>query len=486
MKTDKKTRTGYMNTMKTLNLLIFLAAASIVTAADTHKFRAGAATSNITPFIGGDIIGGFHPFPSKHIHDELRARCLVLDNGETRLAFVVCDLIGLSRYVCDEARRLVNEETKLPPANLMISGTHTHSATSALGDRFSTSPELNEYQKFVARRIADVVRCAINNLAPARIGWAVGSEPRHVFNRRWFMKPGTVPVTPFGTTNDLVKMNPPRASENLVKPAGPTDPEIPLIAVQSLDGRPIGLLANYSLHYVGGVGPAHISADYYGMFCDRMQQLLGADRLDPPFVAMMSNGTSGNINNIDFTKPGEKMAPYEKMRLVANDVAAAAFKAYQTIQWHDTASLGAVFQELEIGFRHPTPDQLERAKNVLAKLKPGAKPNTLEEIYADRTIHVNEYPQRGRIPLQALRVGDVGIGTIPTEVFVQIGLEMKQRSPFKPTFIVSLAHGYFGYLPTVEQHKLGGYETWLGTNRLEIEAAPKIVKTLLGMLDRLK
>ena len=469
------------------SLLALLAAISTAAAAGpSAQLRAGAATSNITPAIGGNIIGGFHPFPSKHVHDDLRARCLVLDNGQTRLAFVVCDLIGLSRYLCDEARRLVHEETGIPAAHVMISGTHTHSATSALGERFSTKPELDDYQKFVARRIADVVRCAINNLAPARVGWAAGSEPRHVFNRRWFLKPGTVPVTPFGGTNDLVKMNPPRASKDLVKPAGPTDPEISLIAVQSPEGRPIALLANYSLHYVGGVRGADISADYYGMFCDRMQQLLGADRQEPPFVAMMSNGTSGNINNIDFSTPGEKTASYERIRQVANDVADATFKAYQTIQWRDTVPMGAAFQDMEIGFRHPTPEQLERAKGVLAKIKPGKKPDTLEEIYAERTLNVNNYPQRGNIPLQALRVGDVGIGTIPTEVFVEIGLEMKKRSPFKPTFIVSLAHGYFGYLPTPEQHKLGGYETWLGTSRLELDASTKIVTALLEMLGRLR
>jgi hypothetical protein len=468
-------------------LLVLCMAICLATAADNPaKFRAGAATSNITPAIGGNIIGGFHPFPSKHIHDDLHARCLVLDNGQTRLAFVVCDLIGLSRYLCDEARRAIQEETGIPAAHVMISGTHTHSATSALGERYSTKPELDDYQKFVARRIADVVRCAINNLAPARVGWATGSEPRHVFNRRWFMKPGTIPVTPFGGTNDLVKMNPPRASKDLVKPAGPTDPEISFIAVQSPEGRPIALLANYSLHYVGGVGPAHISADYYGMFCDRMRELLGADRQEPPFVAMMSNGTSGNINNIDFTKPGEKYAPYGRMREVARDVANATFKAYQTIQWRDTAVLGAAFRDMEIGFRHPTPAQLERAKGVLAKIKPGKKPDTLEEIYAERTTNVNSYPTRNKIPLQALRVGDVGIGTIPTEVFVEIGLEMKKRSPFKPTFIVSLAHGYFGYLPTPEQHKLGGYETWLGTNRLEVNASTQIVMALLEMMETLR
>ncbi len=467
-----------------LSIAVVLYVNTSALSAEQKAFRAGAAKINITPDLGGDIIGGFHPYPSKNIHDDLWARCLVLDNGGTKVAFVVCDLLGLGRYLCDEARRLANEKTGIPAGNIMISAVHTHSATSALGDRFTTKPELTDYQTFVARRIADAVQCAANNLAPARIGWGAGSEPRHVFNRRWFMKPGTVPVTPFGVTNDLVKMNPPRASENLVKPAGPTDPEICFIAVQYPDGRPMALLANYSLHYVGGVKGADISADYYGIFNDRIQQLLGADRQDPPFISMMSNGTSGDINNIDFTRKGESKPPYARMKEVAEDVAQAVFKAYQTIQWHDSVPLGAVFEDVEMNFRHPTPEQLERAKNIVAKIDP-AKKKTLEEIYAERTIKVNEFPERSRIPLQVFRVGDVGIGTIPTEVFVEIGLEIKKRSPFKPAFIVSLAHGYFGYLPTVEQHKLGGYETWLGTNRLEIEAAPKIIEVLLGMMQRL-
>ncbi|MEQ2006497.1 MAG: hypothetical protein ABMA26_06850 [Limisphaerales bacterium] len=303
-------------------------------AADKAKLlRAGAATSNLTPAIGGGIIGGFHPIPSTHIHDELHARCLVLDNGESRVAIVVCDLLGASREVYDEARRLVTAETGLPGANLFMSSTHTHSATSALGtNRFRINTPLDDYQQFVARRIADGVRRAINNLALARIGWATGNEPKHVFNRRWFLKPGTMPVNPFGSTNDLVKMNPARASKDLDRPAGPTDPEVVLVSVQSPEGRPIAVLANYSLHYVGGVGPGHISADYSGMFCDRLQQLLGADRQRPAFVAMLANGTSGNINNIDFTKPAERMASYEKMRVVADDVAAVAFKALQGVK----------------------------------------------------------------------------------------------------------------------------------------------------------
>jgi hypothetical protein len=452
------------------------------------RFRAGAAVSNITPAIGGDIVGGFRPVPSDNIHDDLHARCLVLDNGVARIALVVCDLLGADKGVFDEARRLVTAETGLPGANLFMSCTHTHSATSALGkDRFAPQGgELDEYQRFVARRIADGVRRAIKNLAPAQIGWGVGSEPREVFNRRWFMKPGTVPVNPFGETTDRVKMNPPRASENLEKPAGPTDPEVSVIAVRRPDGRPMSVYASYSLHYVGGVPGADISADYYAVFCDRLQQLLGADRQDPPFVAMLSNGTSGNINNIDFTKPAEKRAPYEKMREVADRVATAAHKAYQTIAWKDTVPLAARLETLEVGVRHPTPDQLARAKVILAeKPKPNA-PASLDRIYAGRTVEMSRWPDGIPLPLQALRVGDVAIGGIPCEVFVETGLAFKAKCGFKPGFIVSLNNGYYGYLPTPEQHELGGYETWLGTNRLEKRASTKILDRLLKMVGELK
>ena len=463
---------------------VFIFCATGAGAADV--FRAGAAKGNITPPLGEAIIGGFHPFPAKHVHDELWAKCLVLDNGKTRVAFVVCDVLGVARSVSDEARRRIQEETGLPASHVLVSATHTHSAVSALGGRYNLKPELDAYQKFVADRIADTVRCAINNLEPARIGWASASEPRHVFCRRWFMKPGTMPVNPFGSTNDLAKMNPGRANPNLVKPAGPIDPEISLLAVQTREGRPLALFANYSLHYVGGVkGPA-VSADYYAFYNDRIQQLLNADRQDPPFVSLMSNGTSGNINNIDFSTPGKTYPPFERMREVADDVARAAHAAYQTIRWRDSVPLGAAFEEIELSFRHPTPEQLERAKGILAKLAPGAKPKTMEEIYAERTVQMNALPERGNFPLQAFRVGEVGIATLPNEVFSEIGLDIKARSPLKPAFAVSLAHAYYGYLPTPEQHKLGGYETWLGTSQFEFDASVKMTDRLLGMLARLQ
>lgn len=451
--------------------------------APARQFRAGAAASNITPMLGGGIVGGWGTPQSTNIHDELHARCLVLDDGQTRLALAICDNVGIAREVFDEAKQLVNNATGLPVENMLMSATHTHSATSARGRNSLVRESLGDYQSFLSRRIADGVVRAINNLEPARIAWGVGHEPSQLFNRRWHLKPGTPLLNPWGGT-DKVKMNP-GSGPDLLEPAGPTDPGVSFISVQSVTGRPMALLANYSLHYVGGTRGNEISADYFAMFADRIQQLLSADRLDPPFVGIMSNGTSGDVNNINFREPRGRQAPYEQMRRVANVVAAEVFKAHQTVKFQDWVPLSAATRELPLETRKPTAEMLERSKKVLAGESLDPKLPHQEE-YARRTVQMAESPSQVSIPLQTLRIGDLGIAAIPFEVFTESGLDIKKRSPFPTTFTIELANGSYGYLPTPAQHELGGYETWLGTNRVEIQAAPKIVDTLLQMFERLK
>ena len=451
-----------------------------------QQLQAGAATSNITPPLGKDIIGGFQPFPAKHVHDELHVRCLVLDDGKTRLALVVCDLLGIHRSVSDEARKLIQENAGIPPERVFISATHTHSATSALGqDRFKHDQPLDEYQQFVARRIADAVKCAVNRLRPAQIGFGTAQAPEHVFNRRWYMKPGTVPTNPFGEA-DQVKMNPPAGSPNLVEPAGPTDPAISFLSVRGMDGRPISVFAAYSLHYVGGVGDGHISADYFGMFCAHLGKLLEAEHQDPPFMALLANGTSGDINNINFRQPRPKQDPYAQMRIVAEDVAAKVHQALAKVEYKNQVALDARYRELPLAWRRPTPEQSGWAKATLEKGSAAAGKVDLSVIYAERTQRMAEFPETAQVPLQVLRIGDVCLATMPCEVFCEIGLEFKSRSPLPKSFMVSLNHGYFGYLPTPRQHRLGGYETWLGTNRLEPQASEKMLESLLEMAREVK
>ncbi len=462
------------------------AAAAQDRAEETVSLLAGAATSNITPPLGGGIVGGFLPIPSQQIHDELHARCLVLDDGNTRLALVVCDLLGIHRAVSDEARRLISEQLHIQSSNVMISATHTHSACSALGsERYRFEIELDDNQRFVAGRIADGVQRAVQLLRPAELAVGSADAPEHVFNRRWFMQDGAVPVNPFGEY-DQVKMNPPGGSPHLLRPAGPVDPTISFIAVREPGGAPIGLFAAYSLHYVGGVGPGHISSDYYGEFCDQLIRLLDVRDQDPAFVPMLANGTSGNINNINFRQPRPSQPAYQQIQYVAHDVAAKVHTALQQLAWDSQITLAAAYREAEIGWRRPTEHQLDRARVLLAAPVPEAGRADLPRIYAERTLSMATHPEKAPVPLQVLRIGRVCLGTMPCEVFSEIGLEFRERAPLQPAFLVSLAHGYYGYLPTPAQHELGGYETWLGTSRMEREASDRLLEHLLEMASELQ
>ncbi|HOZ47080.1 MAG TPA: neutral/alkaline non-lysosomal ceramidase N-terminal domain-containing protein [Candidatus Hydrogenedentes bacterium] len=445
-------------------------------------FKAGAATCNITPPLGSSIVGNWESPEATYIHDDLHARCLVLDNGERRLAIAICDNLHIDQATYDEARKQLADKTGMPPEHILMASTHTHSGPPSIQGRVVPGDELSEYQRFLVNRIVDGVMCAINNLEPAQIGWGSAEEPTQVFCRRWHLSDPTLMTNPFGG-QDKVRMNPPRGHEALVKPAGPTDPEIVFLSIRSADGRPIALLANYSLHYVGGVPKGHISADYFAVFADRIQQLLGADRQDPPFVGILSNGTSGNINNINFRDPQPAREPYEQMRFVANLVADKVFQACQSIEYHDQARLDGRLSELSLDARKPDEATLEWARAIQAK--PEDQTELKERIYARRAIGLQDVPDKVDVWLQTLRIGDVGIAAIPFETFSETGLYLKEKGPLPVTFTISHANGAYGYLPTPAQHELGGYETWLGTNRVAVDSEPAIVARILEQFAEL-
>jgi hypothetical protein len=445
------------------------------------QFRAGAYAQDITPpKFPISVNGGMADRQATVVHDRLHARCLVLDDGTTTIAFAVCDSCMVPREVTDVAKRLAQKATGIPPERILISATHTHTAPTVAGV-FQSDPD-EAYQKFLAEKIAAGIAKAHAQLAPARIGWGVAKDETQVFNRRWKVKPGsTLLADPFGKMTDKVKMNPGYQHPDLIEPAGPVDPEISFISVQSPKGQPIALVANYSLHYVSGV-PA-LSADYFAMFADRMATLMRAEKVEPPFVGIMSNGTSGNINNVNFAKagPGKKEAG-EQARLVAESVASATFEVLRGIKYHDWVSLKMAQKEIELGVRLPAADEVKRAKEILAAAK---KPvlSGLPEVYARETVLLAKYPPKVKVILQAIRIGEIGIVANPCETFVEIGLEIKQKSPLKQTFTIELANGYNGYLPTPEHHALGGYETWRArSSYLEVDASRAITAAWLELL----
>lgn len=447
-------------------------------------FRAGAATSNITPPLGMEIVGNFAPRPiAAQVHDELHARCLVLDDGTTKLVFVVADTISLARDVWDEAKQKIEVATGIPAANLMFSGTHTHSSVSAVA-----SPDGSiQYRALLISRVVDGVRRALAQLEPARIAWGSGQVPQHVFNRRWLLKEGMTNPNPFGG-EDRAVMNPGSlVRHRLAGPAGPTNPEVFCLSVEAVDGRQIALLANYWLHYVGGVPREEISADYFGEFCRRVEGALATSGDHPPMVGLLANGPCGDVNNNDYSgkTPVVKREPYEKIKLVAGDLATEVLRVREGLTYQDWVPLKAAAEDLAIAVRRPAPETVEWAEAVLAKPKEARPTHALERPYAERTMTARDAkPDQFSCFMQVFRIGELGIAAIPFEAFTEIGLEIKARSPFPQTFTIELANGSYGYLPTPAQLDLGGYETWLGTNRGERETSVKITEKILELFGQ--
>ncbi len=439
------------------------------------QFLAGAACANITPALGCAIAGNMGYSPAVEIHDELHVRSLVLDNGLTRLAFAVVDSCMVPGDVIGRAKRLIQQHTGIPPANVMISATHTHSAPPAT-HLFQSVPD-SDYVEWLIVRISDSVRMAVNRLQPARVGWGVGREERLVVTRRFFVKPGTVERDPFDPAKDDVKVD----RESFLGPQGPVDPEVGLLAVESLDGEPISVLGNYGLHYVGGSGRAHISADYFGYWAKAMARMAGitASPRRPPFVAILTNGCSGAT-----VAPSEQSPPYVNMQRVADILAAECYRVWRAIRYEDWVELSSAQEEVEVGVRLPSAADVEAARRILASAPKTGQYKRRSEIYARETVILSEaYPKTVRTPVQALRIGSLGIATFPGEAFAELGLEVKAKSPFKPTLLIELANDYRGYIPTVRAFELGGYETWRAkSSYLEKEAAPKMVTAALRQL----
>ena len=449
--------------------------------AQEKLLRAGAYAQDITPTkFPVSVNGGMSDRQATSAHDRLHARCLVLDDGKTTIALVVCDSCMIPREIIDSAKELAKKATSIPTDRILVSATHTHTAPT-LGGVFQSDPDEN-YVKELPGMIAAGIKKAHERLAPAKIGWAVGEDKTQVFNRRWKIKAGSKLLdNPFGGT-DLVKMNPGYQHPDLVEPAGPIDPEITILSVQTPQGKPMALLANYSLHYVGGL-PA-LSADYFGVYAERMRELVGGDK---SFVGIMSNGTSGDINNVNFAgKAPGKREEGEQIRIVSESVAQATLKACKTIKHHDWVPLAMAQKEIQLGVRLPNQEELARARAILAKANEDGKKvlTTMPEIYARETVLLNsQFPEKVKIILQAIRIGELGICACPCETFVEIGLELKKKSPLRPTCTIELANGYNGYLPTPEQHALSGYETWRArSSYLEVNASRTITATLLGLL----
>ncbi len=443
--------------------------------------EAGTAMVEITPEEWPVVLrGSFSPKGATSAHDPLNARSLALRNGEGRVVITVVDILYLAQDVVDEIKKDAAAATGWKTTEMLIAGTHTHSAPS-IGEGINTPAEI-AFRKKARKNISLAIQTAIKNLQPAKAGFTKGELKEEVFNRRWYLEEGKMPANPFGEI-DTVKMNPSRST--IVSPAGPTDPKIEVINLQKTNGKPLGLLANYALHYVGGTDGS-VSADYFGEFSRLVANRIGGSNPPEDFLGILSNGTSGDINNIDFDGTRPPRAKFEQMKLVASKVADEVWRATRDLEYESDLEVGILERRVTLRYRKPDDALVKRAREILAMNEEERKSlPRLAEHYAVRTLSTLEKPDTVDVAIQAIRLGDQAIFAMPFEVLVEIGMDLKKESPLKHAMIIELANGAFGYLPPPHQHELGGYETWLGTSKVQKDASVILTKHLLEMIGEL-
>ncbi|WP_291176485.1 neutral/alkaline non-lysosomal ceramidase N-terminal domain-containing protein [Gimesia sp.] len=450
--------------------------------AETTELQAGAAAIDITPPVGTSLDGVISKNgPVTGVHDRIFSRALVLADGDTRIAICVNDLCMVERSYFDRAKKIVFEKTGLPVDRILMTSTHTHAAPRVPYGRATEQDDVY-YEQLVEQMAAAIIQ-AEQNLAPAQIAWGSFDAGKYAACRRFLAEKGSVSINPFGVAGEQIK-SVAGQSKSIIQPAAPVDPQCSLLSVQHRDGTPLAILGNMSIHYCGGYQKGQISADYFGAYTRHLAKKQTTENSHPPFVGMLSNGTSGNVGAV-MKQDKKKYAAFEWIEEAGKQFAEQSLKVIDQLDHQSDWNINMIEQELELGIRRPDAARLRWARDILEH--PQQKtPHRWSKIYATEAVELSKYPPTEKIKIQAIRIGELGIVGLPCEVFTETGLAIKDQSPFKATFSMELANGSSGYLPTPAQHALGGYETWPArSSYLEIDAETKIRQTALKLLNQL-
>jgi len=439
------------------------------------KLLAGAAAVDITPQkFPVWVSGGFLAQRGTRANGPLHSRALVMDDGKVKLAIVIVDSLMFRRELIDPAKDEAGRITGIPSSNILIAATHTHSAPSVMGAL--GTPVDEDYAKWLPGKIVESIVLANENLKPAEAGWAAVKDYEHNFCRRWIFRPDRINEDPFGERNVRAMMHPGNLSRNHTGPSGPADIEFSVLSVRGTDGKLISVLGNYAFHYRGA---APVSADVCGRFGATLAELFGKEQVDETFVGMLSQGTSGDSMWMDYSKPRHDSGFEQYNR----ELAQVALDALKEVKYQRDITLAMAEAKLKLRRRVPGAKRLAQAKQVAEQIK-DRLPRSRPEVYALEAIYLHNEPEV-ELKLQAIRIGDMGITTLPNEVYGITGLKLKKQSPLAHTFNIELANGGQGYIPPPEQHHLGGYTTWPArTAGLDEQAEPKIVETLISLLEK--
>ena len=433
----------------------------------------GFAERKINPEIGSRIPGNFLPPASLGIHDDLMTKVVYFNDGEKSTLMVVADFVEMYRSEALPIRQYLAKETGIPLDAVLFAGTHTHSGGMVLGfPPFTYTKADPDYLKLIRDRSLEAANEAIQKAEPVQIGFGVGKEEGVSFNRRFIMK------------NGKTKTNPGFRNPEIVRPEGTRDPDVAVLRVDDLEGKPLGVIVNFAAHGTAHTAP-YFSADYPAGISEMVKTVLGED-----VVSLFFNGACGNVITFDAEEKGISKAVAtapDYYKTMGRIIGLEALKTREKIQYMDSAKVDYSVETLAIGRRLPSKEDYEEVMQYLNT--PGEK-KPREEYYASGTKVMYEDPEKDQpmpADVQVISVGGVRICAFPAEMFYEYAIDLKTREKDEKIMVATIANGVLGYIPTHRAFANGGYEPSLGyTSRCEENCGDRLVESVVRQIERQK
>lgn len=450
-----------------------IATTLLALAASLHAgdFRAAASQVEITPKNGTPLAGYYHARAVAGMLDPLHAKTIVMEQDGVHAALVVLDVAYTTQALVDAARAAVQKQCGIEGDHVMISATHTHTGPTLprlnLMDKLTKadSPPGVSYMQSLPDLIAESVNDAKSKLAPVTPAFAIGDGKGISFNRR---------VLKEGSTQAL--WQPKTFDPATMRPAGPVDPDIGVLVFNSNaeSAKPVASLLNFAMHPTSVGAGTKVSADFPGVFTKLINERHG-----PDMIAVFANGCCGNINPNDYFT-GTRRNHLQIGALLAD----ATDAAWPNLTPLKTCAPRIASTRVTLKRRSYTEAEIERAKDIATRMvtKNLGTVTMAEAVCILETIGKQNEPLS--VEVQVIAFSDeAAIVSLPGEIFVELGLDLKKRSPFKHTMIAELANGSIGYIPDSRAYPQGNYEVVSarcaqGSGELLVEAALKLLQEI--------
>ncbi len=442
---------------------------------------AAAAQIDITPKMGAVI--GVDMFPTfvEHVHDRLYAKLILLKNQEITLAIYVIDICIMDSPYMDLLKQKIAANTDIKPENILLSSNHNHASgdvVGLLGGKVDV-----DYKNSLPDLLLELTQNAFKKLEPAKIGFGSVLVPEYVVSRRYLMDDAYEAYNPVTRALDKVKTNPFKGEKHIIKRVSEPDSEVCFFGIKTLEGKWVTILANYGLHYAADWPGGVITADFFGTFSKHIKRNLNEPE---NFVAMMSNGTSGDINIWDFMEPDRLPTEhFAKSELIGQTIAQKVFDSIPNIHWQENAELAVLNREINLAIRKPSPAEYAMASTGVEHVdfdKIADLPDAIQHIYDREQVLLMAYPDTCTLQLQVLKIGKIAIGALPGEFFAETGLALKSENSQYNYFSINLANSYGGYIPPKQAFEMGGYETWRARSSCMETHAEEKIRTIMNQM----